>query len=67
MFERFAEFRVECVLGYSRVVNDIAAIIALQTTAIGQIHGVLRGLPASSRDDVRKRIRDGHPHVRGRS
>lgn len=63
--ERFAESRVECVLGDSWVVSNVASIIALQTAAIGQIIGVLRGLPELSRDDVLKRVRDGHLHVRG--
>ena len=34
VLERFAESRVECVLGYSRVVNNVASIIALQTAAM---------------------------------
>ena len=52
VLERFAESHVECVLGYSRVVSNVASIIALQTAAIEEVHNVLRGLPASSRDDV---------------
>ena len=51
VLERFAESHVECVLGYSRVVNNVASIIVLQTAAIEEVHSVLRGLPASSRDD----------------
>ena len=64
VLERFAESRVECVLGYSRVVNNVASIIALQTAAIEEVHGVLRGLPASGRDDVLARVRDGRLQVR---
>ena len=41
---------VECVLGYSRVVNNLAAIIALQTAAMEEVESVLRGLPTSRRD-----------------
>ena len=50
VLDRFAESHVECVLGYSRVVNNVASIIALQTAAMEEVHGVLRGLPASARD-----------------
>ena len=49
---------------YSRVVNNVASIIALQTAAIEEVHNVLRGLPASSRDDALERVRDGRLHVR---
>ena len=64
VLERFAESRVECVLGYSRVVSNVASIIALQTAAIEEVHNVLRGLPASSRDDVLERVREGRLQVR---
>ena len=64
VLERFAESRIECVLGYSRVVNNVASIIALQTAALEEVHGVLRDLPASSRDDVLERVRDGRLQVR---
>ena len=64
VLERFAESHVEYVLGYSRVVSNVASIIALQTAAIEEVHGVLRGLPAPSRDDVLERVRDGRLHVR---
>ena len=62
VLERFAESRVECVLGYSRVVNNVASIIALQTAAIEEVHSVLRGLPASSRDDILKRVQEALRH-----
>ena len=65
VLERFAESRVECVLGYSRVVSNVASIIALQTAAIEEVHNVLRGLPASSRDDVLERVREGRLQVPG--
>ena len=64
VLERFAESRVECVLGYSRVVNNVASIIALQTAAVEEVHSALRGLPASSRDDILKRVQEGRLHVR---
>ena len=64
VLERFAESRVECVLGYSRVVNNMASIIAVQIAAIEEVHSVLRGLPASSRDDIHKRVQEGRLHVR---
>ena len=64
ILERFAESRVECVLGYSRVVSNVASIIALQTAALEEVHGVLRSLPASSRGDVLERVRDGRLQVR---
>ena len=51
-------------LDYSRVVSNVASIIALQTAALEEIYGVLRGLPASSRDDVLERLRDGRLQVR---
>ena len=64
ILNRFAESRVECVLGYSRVVSNVASIIALQTAAIEEVHGVLRGLRAPSRDDVLDRVRHGRLQVR---
>ena len=64
ILERFAEARVECVLGYSRVVSNVASIIALQTAALEEVHGVLRSLPAPSRDDILERVRDGRLQVR---
>ena len=64
VLERFAESRVECVLGYSRVVNNVASIIALQTAAVEEVHSAFRGLPASSRDDILKRVQEGRLHVR---
>ena len=33
--ERFAESHIECLLGYSRVVNNVDSISALQTAAMG--------------------------------
>ena len=63
VLERFAESHVECVLGYSRVVNNVASIIALQTAALEEVHGVLRDLPASRRDAVLERVRDGRLQV----
>ena len=64
VLERFAESRVECVLGYSRVVNNVASIIALQTAAVEEVHSAFRGLPASSRSDILKRVQEGRLHVR---
>ena len=64
VLERFSESRVECVLGYSRVVNNVASIIALQTAAMEDVRGALRDLPASSRDVVRKRVEEGRLRVR---
>ena len=64
VLERFTESSVECVLGYSRVVNNVASIIALQTAAVEEVHSAFRGLPASSRDDVLKRVQEGRLHVR---
>ena len=64
VLERFAESRVECVLGYSRVVNNVASIIALQTAAMEHVQSALRTLPASSRGDVLKRVEEGRLRVR---
>ena len=64
VLERFAESRVECVLGYSRVVNNMASIIALQTAALEEVHGAFRGLSTSSRDAVLERVREGRLQVR---
>ena len=64
VLDRFTESRVECVLGYSRVVNDLAAIIALQTATMEEVESVLRGLPISRRDDMLKRVQNGRLHVR---
>ncbi|MDD9982301.1 MAG: phospholipase D-like domain-containing protein [Gammaproteobacteria bacterium] len=64
VLERFAESHVECVLGYSRVVNDMASIIALQTVAMEDVHGAYRNLSESSRDAVLDRVREGRLQVR---
>ena len=64
VLERFSESRVECVLGYSRVVNNVASIIALQTAAMEDVRGALCDLPASSRDAVRQRVEEGRLRVR---
>ena len=64
VLERFAESHVECVLGYSRVVNNMASIIALQTAALEEVHGAFRSLPESSRDAVLERVREGRLQVR---
>ena len=64
VLERFEEARVECVLGYSRAVNDMAAIIALQTAAMEDVRSALRGLFAPRRDEVLLRVREGRLHVR---
>ena len=64
MLERLAESRVECVLGYSRVVNNVASIFALQTAAMEDVRGALQDLPASSRDAVRQRVEEGRLRVR---
>ena len=64
VLERFAESRVECVLGYSRIVNNMASIIALQTAALEEVHGAFRGLSESSRDAVLERVREGRLQVR---
>ena len=64
VLERFEEARVECVLGYSRAVNDMAAIIALQTAAMEDVRSALRGLSAPRRDEVLLRVREGRLQVR---
>ena len=64
VLERFAESHVECVLGYSRVVNNMASIIALQTAALEEVHGAFRSLPESSRDAVLERVREERLQVR---
>ena len=64
VLERFEEARVECVLGYSRAVNDVAAIIALQTAAIEDVRNAFRGLSAPQRDEVLLRVREGRLLVR---
>ena len=67
-FARYRRIRIltysSSVLGYSRVVNNVASIIALQTAAVEEVHSAFRGLPASSRDDVLKRVQEGRLHVR---
>ena len=52
VIERFEEARVVCAIGYSRAVNDMAAIIALQTAAMEDVRSALRGLSAPRRDEV---------------
>ena len=64
VLERFEQARVECVLGYSRAVNDMAAIIALQTAAMEDVRSALRGLSAPRRADVLLRVREGRLQVR---
>ena len=64
VLERFAESRVEWVLGYSRVVHNVASIVALRTAAMEEVHGAFQCLSASSRDVVLERVRDGHLEVR---
>ena len=64
VLERFTESHVECVLGYSRVVHNVASIIALQTAAIEEVHSAIRGLPAASRDDILERVQEGRLQVR---
>ena len=64
VLERFEEASVECVLGYSRAVNDMAAIVALQTAAMEDVRGALRGLSAPQRDEVLQRVREGRLEVR---
>ena len=64
VLERFAESHVECVLGYSSVVNNMASIIALQTVALEEVHGAFRSLPESSREAVLERVREGRLQVR---
>ena len=64
VLERFKKARVECVLGHSRAVNDMAAIIALQTAAMEDVRSALRGLSVPSRDEVLRRVREGRLQVR---
>ncbi len=64
VLERFEEACVECVLGYSRAVNDMAAIIALQTAAMEDVRVALRGLSSKRRDEILKRVQDGRLRVR---
>ncbi len=64
VLDQFEGASVECVLGYSRVVNDLAAIVALQTTTIGEVHRAIRGLSPSRHAAVLKRIREGRLQVR---
>ena len=64
VLERFEEASVECVLGYSRAVNDMAAIIALQTTAMEDLRVALRGLSSKRRDEILRRVQDGRLRVR---
>ena len=64
VLDRFADSQVECVLGYARVVNDLADIIALQTAAMEDVRSALRDLSGSQRGEVLERVRDGRLHVR---
>ena len=64
VLERFEESSVECVLGYSRVVNNMASVIALQTATMEEVHGAFQGLAESSRSSVLQRVREGRLHVR---
>ena len=48
VLERFEESSIECVLGYSRVVNNMASVIALQTVTMGEVHGAFQDLAESS-------------------
>ena len=64
VLDRFEEASVECVLGYSRAVNDIAAIVALQTAAMEDVQSALRGLSAQRREEILERVREGRLQVR---
>ena len=52
---------------YSRLANNVASIIALQTITMEDIHGAPRGVPASSRDAARRRIEEGRLRLRVRA
>ena len=64
VLERFEESSVECVLGYSRVVNNMASVIALQTAAMEEVHGAFQSLTEASRGSVLRRVQEGRLHVR---
>ena len=64
VLDRFEEASVECVLGYSRAVNDMAAIVALQTATMEDVRRALRGLSASRREEILKRVLEGRLQVR---
>ncbi len=64
VLEQFEDACVECVLGYSRTVNNLAAVIALQTAAMEDVRKALRTLSASRRQEVLNRVSDGKLQVR---
>ena len=64
VLDRFEEASVECVLGYSRAVNDMAAIVVLQTATMKDIRSALLGLSAQRREAILKRVREGRLQVR---
>ena len=64
LFDQFEMAKVEIVLGNSRTVNDMAALIAVQAVAMEDVGEALRALSETRREDVLGRIRDGRLQIR---
>ncbi len=64
LFDRFEEASVEVVMGHSRTVNDMAALIALQTVAMEDVRKALQSLSAPRQEEILGRVRDGRLQVR---
>ncbi|MXX87884.1 MAG: hypothetical protein F4213_15210 [Boseongicola sp. SB0677_bin_26] len=63
LLEQFEEASVEVVMGHSRTVNDMAALIALQTVAMEDVRKALQGISVSRREGLHERIRSGRLRV----
>ncbi len=63
LLERFEEASVELVMGHSRTVNDMAALIALQTVAMEDVCRALQGISELRREEILGRIRSGRLRV----
>lgn len=64
VLERFAESHLECVLGYSRVVNNVASIIALQTADMGVGNGRREWPHGRGGDEMHMETRQSSVRVR---
>ncbi len=64
LLDQFQDARVELVMGHSRTVNDMAAVVAHQTVAMEDVRDALRTLSVECREKVLERVRDGRLQVR---
>ena len=64
VLDRFEQASVECVLGYSRVVNNLAAIVALQSVELEDVRRAVLGLSAERCEAMLGRVQEGRLQVR---